>query len=75
MYTLLFIAATIPVTTSSAEITFSALKRVKTYLRSTMSCDGLTGLALLNIHRDITITADEVIDHFAKANRRLSFVL
>jgi len=30
---------------------------------------------LLNIHRDITITADEVIDHFAKANRRLDFVL
>ena len=75
MYTLLFIAATLPLTTSSAQRTFSTLKRVKTYLRSTMSCERLTGLALLNTHRDITITADAVTGHFAKANRRLDFVL
>ena len=75
IYTLLHIAATLPVTTASAERTFSSMKLIKTYLRSTMTANRLTGLALLNIHRDIELTADEVIDNFALQNRRLDFVL
>jgi hypothetical protein len=75
IHTLLVIGATLPVTTASAERTFSSMKRIKTYLRSTMSAERLTGLALLNIHKSIALTADEVIDHFASKNRRLDFVL
>lgn len=49
---LLRIFYTIPVTTSSAERTFSALRRLKTYLRSTMSQPRLNHMMLLYIHKE-----------------------
>jgi len=41
------VLTTLPVTTASAERTFSMLRRFKTRLRSTMAEDILTGLALM----------------------------
>ena len=74
--TLLVIAVTLPVTTATAERTFSSLRLLKSYLRSTMSQSRLAGLTLLYLHRDIPITPDEVIDTFAHhSSRRLEFVL
>jgi hAT family C-terminal dimerisation region len=67
---LLTILATLPVTTASAERSFSTLRRLKTYLRSTMTDDRLTSLALLNIHHDITITSDEVLDQYCRVKNR-----
>jgi len=64
---------TIPVTNAEAERSFSALKRLKSYLRSTMGQERLSALALLAIHNTVNVSADEVIDSFAKANRRLLF--
>ena len=53
---------TVPVTSCSAERSFSGLKRLKTYLRSTMGQARLNHLALLNCHRDIAQDLDlEVI--------------
>jgi len=41
-----------------------------------MGEERLTGLALLNVHRDISVSVDNVIDRFAKSQtRRLDFVL
>lgn len=41
-----------------------------------MGQERLTGLALLNAHREIVVDVDKVIDRFAKIrNRRLEFVL
>jgi hypothetical protein len=74
--TLLQIFATLPVTTSTPERTFSRLRLLKTYLRNTMGNERLTGLAHMFIHGDIQFTPDEVIDKFAaQKNRRLDFVL
>ena len=36
-----------------------------------MGEDRLTALALLNIHRDIEIDTDSVVDMFAKTKKRL----
>jgi len=44
---------TIPITVDYAERTFSKLKLIKSYLRSTMSQERLSGLALLSIEKDI----------------------
>ena len=44
---------TIPLTSVSNERNFLALDRIKTYLRSTMSQDRLTSLALISIQKDI----------------------
>ncbi|CAF1351809.1 unnamed protein product [Didymodactylos carnosus] len=63
---LLNIYATLPVTTATGERSFSILKRLKTYLRSTMSEDRLNGLAMLTINSDIAIDIDEVIDRFSR---------
>ena len=43
---------TIPVTVASAERSFSKLKLIKSYLRSTMSQDRLSGLAILPIEKE-----------------------
>ena len=75
IYNLLKILATIPVTTASAERTFSCLRRLKTYLRSAMGEDRLSGLAHMQIHRDKVPNADVVLDELAKKKRKLDFLL
>ncbi|XP_069700787.1 52 kDa repressor of the inhibitor of the protein kinase-like [Periplaneta americana] len=67
---LLTILCVMPVTTCTAERSFSTLRRVKTYLRSTMNQDKLNGLVLLNIHRNIDVSPDEVIELFARKHPR-----
>ena len=61
---------TLPVTTCSAERSFSALKRIKTTARLTMGTERLTGLALLHIHRDISIEFSDILDEFARRHPR-----
>ena len=51
----------LPVTTCEAERSFSALRRIKTYLHSTMSQERLSGLALLNIHHSADLPSTEAI--------------
>src|SRR6218665_485764 len=66
------IFCTLPVTVASAERSFSQLKRIKSYTRSTMAQDRLQGLALLCIESDLakTIDYDAVIDSFASKKDR-----
>lgn len=71
VYDMLKICATIPVTTATAERSFSTLKRLKTYLRNTISEDRLNGLVQMNIHREIDIEICEVVDRFASKNRKM----
>lgn len=67
---LLHLLAVLPATSCTAERSFSTLRRVKTYLRSTMGQDRLNGLVLLHIHRNIDILPEEVIDKFAREHKR-----
>ena len=55
---LLLLYFTFPVTTSTAERSFSTLRRIKTYLRSTMNACRLNNLLLLHIHRSKTDALD-----------------
>ena len=50
---LITILCTLPVTSCTAERSFSGLKRIKTVLRSSMSNERLSSLTLLHIHPDI----------------------
>ena len=72
---LLQIALTIAVSTAKCERSFSALKRIKSYLRSTMSEQRLVDLAVLSIERDLSqqLSLDEVVNQFAgrDGNRRI----
>ena len=47
------ILLTIPITIASTERSFSKLKLIKSYLRSTMSQERLSGLAILSIKKKI----------------------
>ena len=72
------ILLTIPVTVASAERSFSKLKLLKSYLRSTMSQERLSGLAMIAIENEIleSINCEEVIKEFATKNaRRASRIL
>jgi len=61
-----------PASNCSSERSFSALKRVKTYLRSRMTDDQLNNLAILRIETDITtqIQYDEIIQDFSEKKSR-----
>ena len=48
----------------------SALKRLKTYLRSTMGQSRLNGLALLYIHKDIKVDSKKVVRWFFLKSRK-----
>src|SRR3954465_6462515 len=63
---------TIPVTVASAERSFSKLKLIKSYLRSTMSQERLNGLALLSIEREMVgrLDNESIIDDFASQKAR-----
>lgn len=67
---------TIPVTTATAERSFSALRRVKTWLRSTMTQERLNNLLLLYAHKHRTdeLSLIQIGQDFAGVNeRRKSF--
>lgn len=53
--------------TSSGEGSFSKLKSIKTYFRSTMSQDRLKGLAIISIERDMLkrVRIDVLANKFA----------
>ncbi|CAC5416458.1 unnamed protein product [Mytilus coruscus] len=67
IFCILQILLTMPPSTATAERSFSALKRVKTYLRSTMGQERLSSLALLHVHSDFDIDTKEVVDTFNNA--------
>jgi len=75
IHSLLHILVTLPVTTASSERSFSTMRRLKTYLRNTTTEERLNGLALLQIHRDIRITVEDVLNELAKKSRRLDIRL
>jgi hypothetical protein len=61
------ILLTVPVTIASVERSFSKLKLLENYLRSTISQERLNGLAMCCIYRNMLdgIDLDTVIDDFA----------
>ncbi|KAI8527135.1 hypothetical protein RHMOL_Rhmol12G0052200 [Rhododendron molle] len=63
---------TISVSVASGERSFSKLKLIKNYLRSTMSQERLNGLAMLSIENDLVKEVDytNLIDSFASRNAR-----
>ena len=73
---LLVFLATLPVTTSSAERSFSALKRIKTFCRSTMVENRLNGLAAAFMHKRVSIDPVKILElYMQKHKRRFDFGL
>uniref|UniRef100_A0A453BF28 HAT C-terminal dimerisation domain-containing protein n=1 Tax=Aegilops tauschii subsp. strangulata TaxID=200361 RepID=A0A453BF28_AEGTS len=66
------ILLTIPVTVASAERSFSKLKLLKSYLRSTMTQERLNGLATVALENDVLekINYEDIIEDFISRNTR-----
>ena len=76
---LLKILLTTPMTSAESECCFSTLKRIKTFLRNTMSNKRLNALAMLSIENKLIQETknfnDRVMDHFARSkSRRMDFI-
>ena len=68
---------TFPLTVSSAERSFSALKRIKDRLRSTMADERLCNLSLISVEKKIakSLNLDHIIDRFAAMkDRRIKLI-
>ena len=73
--TALRIFGTIPVTTCTCERSISTLRRLKTFMRSTMGKKRLKSLALMAVHRNIDIDIEKLIDKFALKHPRKMLLL
>lgn len=82
VFKLFSLILTIPSTSCSAERSFSALKRIKTFLRNTVSQERLNGLATISIEKSLvnnlienTPFHEDIIDRFAALkNRRIDLI-
>lgn len=71
---ILRILGTLTITSCECERSFSVLRELKNYKRSTMVSERLNGLAMMRVHQEIVPETSEVIDRFAMDNTRLKFV-
>ena len=75
IHTILKVLLTMPVSTASAERSFSGLRRLKTYLRSNMTDKRLSGLALLHINHATKVDIPAVIRDFdATGSRKIALL-
>ena len=66
VHKLLRILCTLPITSAECERSFSTLRRLKTYLRVTMTSDRESGFSLMNIHYGRKIDIGATINIFAQ---------
>uniref|UniRef100_A0A0L8HV94 HAT C-terminal dimerisation domain-containing protein n=1 Tax=Octopus bimaculoides TaxID=37653 RepID=A0A0L8HV94_OCTBM len=81
LFNLCKLILTIPSTTASAELSFSALSRIKTYQRNATGERTLSGLALMSIEKDLLQQLmkrddfyENMIDIFAQKDRRIELI-
>ena len=70
VHVLLQIACTLPITSCECECSASVVRRLHNYLRTNMSEERLSSLALLHIHYSFLIDLEKVVDQFAKLHPR-----
>ena len=70
VHTLLKIACTLPITSCECERSASMLRRLRNYMRATMSKERLTSLALIHTHYEYKHDYDQIVDRFSKLHPR-----
>ena len=74
---LLQVSLTLVVSTVQCERSFSALKRIKTYLHTTMSEQRLTDIAVLSMEKDLadSLSFDDILQEFEGTDKNRSIIL
>ena len=81
IHKLMLIFLTVPITTATAERSFSALRCIKTYLRNSMTQQRLNHCLILHVHREktdnlnLTEVAQEFIERNDSAANKSAFTL
>jgi len=73
VYLLLKTVFAIPISSATYERPFSCMRRIKSYIRSTMTQNRLSDLAILNIEREQSnvINDDDILKLFSSKYRRI----
>lgn len=77
LFRLLQVAIGLPISSAGCERSFSAMRRIKTWLRTSMLQDRFSALALLNIENNLvkkTVSAEKVLERFAEVDRKIKLV-
>jgi hypothetical protein len=72
LYKLLSLSLTIPISSATCERLFSAMKKIKNWLRTSINQDRFTDLSLIYIERDLSneLSNEKILNKFAISNRR-----
>ena len=70
LFVLLKIACTFPITSAECECSFSAMRRLRTWLRATMKMERLGLVAIMNIHRQEDVDYKHVSKLFFQLHPR-----
>jgi len=77
LYKLMQVALMISVSSATCERSFSSMRRLKNWMRTSMVQQRFTNLSVINIERDLAnkIVPGEILNTFAKIDRRLCLTL
>ena len=64
VFRLIKIGCIIPITSCTCERSSSTLRRLRNWMRSSMSCSRLSSLALMNIHYNHEVNLDRAVEIF-----------
>ena len=70
LFDVIKIGATIPLSSCGCERSFSTLRRLRTWLRSSMTTSRLTSLALMDLHYSAHVDYKEVVKTFLEKHPR-----
>lgn len=73
LYKLLSVSLAIPISSSTCERSFSAMRRIKNWLRTSMSQDRFSNSSLIYIEKDISnkLNTEDILNKFALSNHRI----
>jgi len=76
LYKLLQIAITIPVSSATCERSFSTMRRIKNWLRSSMLQQRFTNLSLLNIENDLLnqLKTETILNKYCMKPRKIMLI-
>ena len=67
--TLVRLLMVVPLSSAEAECSFSGLRRLKTWLRSTMTQKRLNGIAVCHVHQE-RLDRHEIVQQYVQGNER-----
>ncbi|CAI6369096.1 unnamed protein product [Macrosiphum euphorbiae] len=76
LFKLIQVGLAIPISSATCERSFSSMRRIKNWLRTSMEQSICTDLSVINIERDLSnkIYKDKIINNFTMSQRRISLV-